>query len=582
MAVQPQLDVAGGSRKGCVIRFFLPLLASFLLSFPGFGQDQNPEQARLAAARSALDSGNWDEAARLTQGPADQSSELDFLRGLALSRLERWDEAKLAFEAGARKSPHDSRFPVELAGIAYKQKDLQIAKKNLQKALRLNPADAYTHEFLATVYFLEGNLEAALKYWNPEDKPRLRSVSFAPSLQLNETLRNRALAFNAPQVLNRDALLTTESRLDNLGIFSRRRTELTPFESGNYDLALHLGERNLWGDSKVEGIVSFLSGLPYATVYPELYNLRHEAINVTSLVRWDAQKRRAFVATSLPLYGDPSLRLRFFVDARNENWNLSQTFTGAVTPLTDVNLRRIAVGAQFHAVVTGRWSWSAGAEAANRTFRNISGATFSAQRPFFNGGNSLAGWMGAERTFVRIPERRFTLDSSAEARAGREFATGLGPFATTRGTLMAHWFPRAKGDDYEMRAQVRAGATAGKVSLDELFQLGVERDNDLWLRGHAGTTDGRKGAAPLGRRYFLANWEMDKNVYANGFFTLKIGPFLDNGAIADSSGLFGSRAWQWDSGLQCKVRILGGVTAVFSYGRNLRGGKGVFYGTVLR
>jgi hypothetical protein len=322
--------------------------------------------------------------------------------------------------------------------------------------------------------------------------------------------------------------------------------------------------------------------LPYATVYPELYNLRHEAINVTSLVRWDAQKRRAFVATSLPLYGDPSLRLRFFVDARNENWNLSQTFTGAVTPLTDVNLRRIAVGAQFHAVVTGRWSWSAGAEAANRTFRNISGATFSAQRPFFNGGNSLAGWMGAERTFVRIPERRFTLDSSAEARAGREFATGLGPFATTRGTLMAHWFPRAKGDDYEMRAQVRAGATAGKVSLDELFQLGVERDNDLWLRGHAGTTDGRKGAAPLGRRYFLANWEMDKNVYANGFFTLKIGPFLDNGAIADSSGLFGSRAWQWDSGLQCKVRILGGVTAVFSYGRNLRGGKGVFYGTVLR
>jgi hypothetical protein len=133
-----------------------------------------------------------------------------------------------------------------------------------------------------------------------------------------------------------------------------------------------------------------------------------------------------------------------------------------------------------------------------------------------------------------------------------------------------------------MRAQIRAGATAGKVSLDELFQLGVERDNDLWLRGHAGTTDGRKGAAPLGRRYFLANWETDKNIYENGLFTVKLGPFLDSGAIADSSGLFGSQRWQWDSGLQCKVRILGGVTAVFSFGFNLRGGKGIFYGTVLR
>jgi len=565
-----------------VIRLLLAFFAAFLLSIPGFGQDHDSEKARLAAAQSAFDAGRWEETARLAQGPADQPSELDFLRGLALSQLEKWGEAKAAFETGARKSPRDSRFHVEVAGIAYKQKNFKLAKKDLRVALRLNPTAAYAHEFLATIYFLEGNLEAALKYWNPEDKPRLRSVSFEPRLQLNETLRNRALAFNAPQVLTGEALLTTESRLDNLGIFSSRRIELAPAESGNYDLTLHVAERNLWGDSKAEGIVSLFSGLPYATVYPELYNLGHEAINLTSIVRWDAQKRRAFVATSLPLFGDPSLRLRFYVDARNENWNLSQTFTGAVTPLTDVNLRRIAVGAKFHAVASGRWSWSAGAEAANRNFRNVSRSLSPAERVFFTGGNSLAGWVGADRTLARSPEHRLTLDSSVQAKAGREFANALGPFGMLQGALNAHWFPRAKGDDYETRAQIRAGATAGKASLDELFQLGVERDNDLWLRGHAGTTDGRKGAAPLGRRYFLANWETDKNIYGNGLFTLKIGPFLDTGAIADSSGLFGSRAWQWDSGLQCKVRILDGVTAVFSYGRNLRGGKGVFYGTVLR
>lgn len=582
MAVQPQLDVAGGSPKSRVSRFLVPLFASLLFSLAVNGQDPNRDQARLAAAQSAFAAEHWDEAARIAQGPADQSPELDLLGGLAFARVEKWDQAKLAFEAGARKSPRDSRFPVELAGVAYKQKKLRLAKKNLVAALRLNPADAYANEFLATIYFLEGNLEAALKYWNREEKPRLRSVAFAPSLQVKESLGNRAVAFNAPQVLTGDALLTTESRLDNLGIFSSRRIELTPADPGSYDLSLHLAERNLWGDSKEEGVVSLLSGLPYATVYPELYNLGHDAVNLTSLARWDAQKRRLFAAVSLPVYGDPGLRLRLYADARNENWNLSQTFSGALTPLADLNLRRVALGADFHAVVNGRWSWSAGAEAANRNFRNIAVGTFFAQPPVFNGGNSLAGWVGVERNLVRVPERRFTLDSSAEARAGREFATGLGPFATTRGSLIAHWFPRAKGDDYEMRVQIRAGATAGKVSLDELFQLGVERDNDLWLRGQAGTTDGRKGAAPLGRRYLLANWEMDKNIYENGLFTVKLGPFLDNGAIADSSGVFGTQRWQWDSGLQCKVRILGGLTAVFSYGRNLRGGKGVFYGTILR
>src|SRR6266480_992751 len=356
MAVQPQLDVVGGARKGRVIPFLLVLFGLIIPSVPGFAQDHGPEEARLAAARKAFDGARWDEAARLAEGPSDQSSQLDLLLGLALSRMERWGQAKTAFQAGAKKSPRDARFPVELAGIAYKQKDFCLAKKDLDTALRLNAHDQYTQEFLASIYFLEGNLEAALKFWNLEDKPRLRSVAFMPSGRLSEPLRNRALAFNAPQVLTSSALLTTESRLDNLGIFSSRRIALTPADSGTYDLTVHLAERNLWGDSKAQGLVALFSGLPYATVYPGLYNLGHRAVNLTSLARWDAEKRRFFVEASLPVYGDPGLRLRIYADARNENWNLSQTFTGTAS-LTDLNIRRIAAGGEFNQVVNGRWSW---------------------------------------------------------------------------------------------------------------------------------------------------------------------------------------------------------------------------------
>ncbi len=550
------------------------------LGFSAFAQDSASDQARLPAAQSAFDAGYWEQAAKLARGPADQSPDFDFLAGLALAHLEKWDEAKLAFDAGFRKAPGDSRFLVELAGVAYKQKDFRAAKKHLHAALKLNPRDPYSSEFLATIYFLEDNLEAALKYWNPKDKPRLGSVALKPSLRLKESLRDRAVAFNAPQVLTANSLLTTQARLDNLGIFSSRRMELSPADSGNYDATLHLMEKNAWGDSKIEGVVSLLSGLPYATVYPEFYNLGRDAVNLTSLARWDSEKRRLSLALSFPLYGDPSLRLRVYTDARNENWNLSQTFLGTATPLTDLNIRRAAVGAEVHSIVNGHLSWSAGAEIAKRNFRNLVAMSSPAQE-FFTDTMSLAGWLRAKRTLIRAPERRFTLDSSAEVKAGREFANGLGPFATVRGVLLAQWFPRAKGDDFEMQTQIRAGAIAGKATLDELFELGIERDNDLWLRGHAGTFDGRKGAAPLGRRFFVANWEMDKNLFQNGFFTVKLGPFLDSGTVADSSSLFGSRRWLWDAGAQCKVRVLGSLTIVLSYGRDLRGGKGAFYGTVL-
>jgi tetratricopeptide (TPR) repeat protein len=580
MAPKPQLDASSFPRKGFVIISFLAAVLAF--AFPTFAQDPASTQARLAAAQNEYDAGRWEEAAKLARGPADQSPELDLLAGLSLARLEKWDEARLAFEAGFRKMPGDSRFWVELAGIAYKQKDFRTAKNHLHAALRLNPRDSYSSEFLATIYFVEGNLEAALKYWNRLDKPRLRSVIFTPSLKLKESLRDRAVAFNAPQVLTADVLYRTQARLDNLGIFSNQRMELSQADSGNYDATFHLAERNGWGDSEVEGIIALLSGLPYATVYPELYNLGRDSVNLTSLARWDSEKRRISLSLSMPMYGDPGFRLRLYADARNENWNLARTFFAAGPPLTDLNMRRAAAGANVHSVVNGHWSWSAGTEIASRNFRNVSALGLPAGRTFFIDATSVAGWVGVQPILMRVPEHRFTLDSSAEVRAGREFADGLGPFATFRGSSRLHWFPRATGDDYEMQALFRAGATAGKATLDELFELGIERDNDLWLRGHAGTLAGRKGAAPLGRRFFLSNWEMDKNIFQNGFFTVKLGPFLDSGAVTDSSGLFGSQRWLWDTGAQCKVRVLGSLTIVLSYGRDLRGGRNVYYGIVLR
>lgn len=545
----------------------------------GHAQEPTSDSSRLAAANAALAKAQWDEAAKLAHGPPNQSPDLDFVEGLALARLERWDEARSAFEAGRRKSPQDSRFLVELAGVAYKQKNFSAAKRDLHAVLRTAPKDDYSREFLGTIYFLEGNLEAALKYWNSAGKPRLHQVAVVPTPKLRERLLASAVTFNAPQILTDDALAATKSRLDNLGVFPAHRIELAPAPSSDYDATLRLAERNAWGDSWLEGTASFLSGLPYDTVYPEFYNIRHDAVNFTSLARWDPQKRRFSGALSSPLFDDPSLRLRFYFDARNENWNLSETFFGAGASLTDLNMRKFDGGVSIRRVVNGNWSWTGGVEFAHRDFRNLDGHSAPAEVSFFTDGNSLAAWLGADRTLLRIPERRFRLDSDAQIRAGRNFSDLLGPFAKARGALRADWFPRAKGDDYEMQAQLRAGVTTGKASLDELFELGLERDNDLWMRGQAGTIDGRKGAAPLGRRYVLANWEFNKVVYRGGFFNVKIGPFLDNGAIADSSALFGSRGWLWNTGAQCKIRVLGGVTVVLIYGRDLRSGRNVFYGT---
>lgn len=172
--------------------------------------------------------------------------------------------------------------------------------------------------------------------------------------------------------------------------------------------------------------------MPYATVYPQVYNLGHDAVNVTSSLRWDSEKRRASADISAPLMHDSKLRLRIYFDGRNENWNLTHTFLVGGPSLSDLNLRREAGGAELRWVVNGRWSWSTGIEIANRSFRNLTTQAAVAGRSFFSDGSSLAHWARVDRSLLRLPEQRFTIGGSAEGRIGREFANGLGSFGTAR------------------------------------------------------------------------------------------------------------------------------------------------------
>ena len=140
-------------------------------------QTAPPENPTVQEARKLADEQRWQDLILLLGPLHSRSAEMDFYYGTALARLERWSEAENAFQAGRRLAPDDARFPIELAGAAFKQKHYPQAAYLLRRAIKLTPQDAYANDFLGTVYFLEGNLEASLKYWNRVGKPRDRGNS---------------------------------------------------------------------------------------------------------------------------------------------------------------------------------------------------------------------------------------------------------------------------------------------------------------------------------------------------------------------------------------------------------------------
>ncbi len=569
----------------CLLFLAAPLARAYAHPLPG-PRPQNPApnpaptDDREASVKALYDVKRWQDVVDAVPESPDNSPQLDLYRGLALAQLKRLPEARHAFEEGLKRDPRQPRLLEELAGVEYKDQEFSLAKKHLFRALAIQPDDAYASNFLASIYFQENNLEAALKYWNRVGKPQLSNLFLRGATRLDPDLVDRAFGFSLNTEWTLDQYLAAKSRLETLAAFDTMHFSLAEQTDNKFQLTFDSTDRFNWKASTWPWLADFARGLTYQTVYPEFYNLNHSALNWLSMYRWDDQKRRVYSEFNSPLWRNPEWQYRFFVDSRNENWNLA----GTVLPLSPgvpswLNLERFTAGAELRSIPSGRWSWSDEVELTWRHIRDAQAIPAGATE-FLTGGAGLSDTARLNRTLLRIPERRFTLDSTATAEFGTFFDRPLGRYARLNGDLHSNWFPRAEGDDWQMQTRLRAGRTFGLVPFDELYMLGFDRDNDLWMRGHNGLRDGQKGGAPLGRNYTLINWDVAKNVFSDSYVAFALGPFVDIGKISDPSGYFGDPAWLWDTGVQAKIRVLGRFEFILGYGRNVRTGQNTFYSGV--
>ncbi len=553
------------------IRHSLISLLCFLLLCINTAIAENSADSELTGIEQLFKNEQWQEIAKRPPHAGDPS-DFYFYYGSALAHLERWDDAHAAFESGYRTWPADPRFPTELAGVAFKQVRYTEAQAWLQRSLRINPDDNYTNDFRATIFFLQGNRDAALKYWNRPGKPRIESVLYRPPPRINPVLLDRAFVFSPASILSLPDLLTSELRIRQLGVFGVSNFELEAQPAGNFNLVFGNSERNGCGQNQWECLLLILGSTPAQTVKFNYFNIGRKAINFHSRYRWDAQKRRIAAEIDTPVAGQPKWHLQAGTDLRNENWGIRRTFTGPAPLLAALNLKREAVSADFIDVVNGKWSWSEATEFSHRSYNNVLAGNFLTPQLLI-AGNQLKQAVALQVTLLRYPERRFTIESGARADVAKLWAGRGNNFATFTGTIGLNWFPQPTGDKYELQHTIRLGKTVGDLPFDELFTLGVLGDTTLLMRAHIATRDGQKGSAPLGRNYFLSNWDAIRSISPLTRFNLKVkvGPFLDIGKITDPNAALGSHKWLWDAGIEAKVQVFGFGVAL-SYGRDLRAG----------
>jgi hypothetical protein len=491
-------------------------------------------------------------ASVLAQSPGPDSL---LQQGLALARAGQLSDAEQLFRRAETQYPDDKRFPIELAGVLYREHRNGTAEHFLHRALALDPADPYGIEFLGALYLLDGDTEAALKYWNRIGKPLIQNVHLPARPELAD--------ISGGQIFTLQRLWQTESNLDRLDIYSGYHFDLTSREDLRYDLTIRLGTVSQPFGGWLGTVLPWLRALPYQTVNIDRYDIAHRAINFTSLWRWDPNKRRIETALSGPLHSDPRYRYRFLLDARDEHWDLTGTY---------LRLRKLQAGADLIAGLTAKLQWTGEIRVAGRWIQHAD------NNPVFRSGWSLEARNRLDYRLFDWPEHRVRLTAAASIDAGHFLAA----YTTTRADLIASWFPQRTGDKWEITGRVRAGGTTGALPFDEYFQLGMERDNDLWFRGIVGTRDGRKGSAPLGTNYALGQTEIQRTLFHAPFVTINAGPFFDEGRISGPPPAFGSQGWLSATGIQTRIKTVDRLTVSLVYGRDLRSGQGVFYTAVTR
>jgi tetratricopeptide (TPR) repeat protein len=535
--------------------------------------------AQIEEARQAIDRGEYVAAvnilsAELATGP---TADAYLYLGIAYANMKEFDKAEEVFKEGGERYSSDPRFNNELAGVYLSNDDVDEARASLNRALQVDPGNNYASDLLATLDMSEGNVQAALRFWNKSNRPVIDDILHNYYLNFGSWVVRESVAFRPAGVLRYGAWKTTESRLFETDNYTNVGLEVEPtIVPDRYNAVVRTTQKT---NTVTDVLFSLFKGAPFKTSYFDLWNVGNSGVNFNSMYRWHPDRRRIEGSFKMPLPVAGILFTEIRETWRYERWNLSPVIRRESLPCAQFRYKSTGMQIKFKHIPHYRIEIGGGFEYVNRAANGDLPELFTDSS---NTGKVLF------ETNLRLSDGRYQNRLRFEGFAARKSI--LGDFNYTGGTVTLNNRVALTRDTRTfLDITVKGGTSRGALPVEDYFVLGMDANPQNLLRGHSITDHGQNGRGPMGTDFVLANIDVERrivtlpifNTFNLPYLTFKWEAFLDGAKTFDRARIFQQSKLLVDAGAGLRIEAPA-TSFTMGYGRSLRDGKGIFFGYVER
>ena len=473
------------------------LLLASLLAGSVSGQSRSPLSefdSLLARGKQLIEEQNLPEAERVLRQILEKNPEhleAIFLLGLTLAKQEKWAASRERLEQAITQQPDFLPARLELAGVHFKMGNRRESIRTLRQVLARDPSHQYAHTFLATLLYLEGHRIEALYHWNRGGEPRIDQIAYNVPSQTTADFLQHLFPLNEGEMLRREQVLDIHWKQQQFRLGSAFHWQLQPGRHGAWDLEIGLSPGTALSYPKALLLENSTRALLYQEVAVDYPRTPRSGKHYSGSARWDTPRKRFQTSAAFPFLSSSSDGLHLGFDFREENW--SHTASGSEFFLQSEQLL-----VHYEYLMSSRKSFSIHTGYQHQFSRAAQDSQEFPDSPHLLrlglGWNHLVSLNHADTMQLDWWTRFDTIVGiGGQNNRARQFSSTA--------KLNWHWSKRSRSG---MKLAFGTGVSSQALPIFDYFILGVGQDQPLPLRAHPTVQNGRKGHAPMGRNFALA------------------------------------------------------------------------------